>query len=320
MTKIFIAEPLYAEYAADAAAVAQGAELISFDGNAEHIPDIDQADAVAWYWYPHDRLESMARDAVNLKWLHVGSAGVDWIYKSSIRSRKDLILTDSGPAYDIAIPEYVLAWMLASAKRIPQFIDHQRKHEWIDELQGDLHGSTVGIIGLGPIGQGVAACCKALGMHTLGYRRRQLPVDNVDEVLTGPEGLERLVRASDYIVLAAALTEGTRHVLGSDQISMMKPTAWVINVARGALIDQDALSRALQEQRIGGACLDVFTKEPLPADSPLWDMPNVLITPHDSHGGGSALAKRRKDVFIDNLARFVSGEPLKNVVNFEQGY
>ena len=320
MTKIFIAEPLYADYISSASAAAPRAEFVSFDGNADLIPGIAEADVVAWFWYPRERLESMLQSAVNLKWLNVGSAGVDWIYKSGIRSKKDLVLTDSGPAYDIAIPEYVLAWMLAIAKRVPQFLDHQRKHEWIDEIQGDLYGSTVGIIGLGPIGQGVAARCKAFGMKTLGYRRRQLPVDNVDEVLTGPDGLQRLVTASDYIVLAAALTEDTRHILGKDQIDAMKATAWVINIARGALIDQDALTTALQDHRIGGACLDVFAVEPLPQDSPLWDMPNVLITPHDSHGGGAALAQRRKDVFIDNLARFVADKPLKNVVSFEHGY
>ena len=320
MTKIFIAEPLYADYAAEAAIAAPNTEIVSFDGNQDIIPGIEEADAVAWFWYPRHRLETLARTATKLKWLNVGSAGVDWILDSEIKSKKDLILTDSGPAYDIAIPEYVLAWMLTIAKRVPQFLDHQRKHEWIDEIQGDLYGSTLGVIGLGPIGRGVATRCKAFGMRTMGFRRQQKPVDSVDEVLTGPEGLSRLVEESDYIVLAAALTEGTRQVLGKEQIAQLKNTAWVINIARGALIDQEALTIALQERRIGGACLDVFTQEPLPTDSPLWDLPNVLITPHDSHGGGQALAKRRKEVFIDNLRRFAAGEPLENVVSFENGY
>lgn len=320
MTTVFIAEPLFADYASDAAAISPGAEIVSFDGNLDDIPGIGSADAVAWHWYPRNRLETMVAAATNLKWLHVGSAGVDWILQSSIRSKQGLSLTDSGPAYDIAIPEYVLAWMFAIAKRIPQFIAHQRNHEWAGEVQGDLHGSTVGIVGLGPIGRGVASRCKALGMHTLGYRRQNLPVEHIDEVFTGPDGLKQLVAESDYIVFAAALTEGTRQILSKPLIDSMKPTAWVLNIARGALIDQDALTTALQEGRIGGACLDVFVQEPLPKDSPFWDLPNVLITPHDSHGGGKALDLRRKEVYLDNLRRFINGEPLENVVSFEHGY
>jgi len=320
MTNIFIAETLFADYARDAAAVAPGAEIVSFDGNQNAIPGIETADAVAWNWYPRNRLETVVPAATNLKWLHVASAGVDWILKSSIRSKQGLTLTDSGPAYDIAIPEYVIAWMFAIAKRIPQFLAHQRNHEWVREVQGDLHGATVGIVGLGPIGRGVALRAKALGLRTLGYRRQNLPVEHVDEVLTGPEGLKRLVAESDYIVFAAALTDGTRQILSKSLIDSIKPTAWVLNIARGALIDQAALTIALQEGRIGGACLDVFDPEPLPKDSPLWDLPNVLITPHNSHGGGRALALRRKEVYLDNLRRFIHDEPLQNIVSFEHGY
>lgn len=317
--KILIAKPFYDSYLPDIKAIAPDVDFSMIDGSGALPPEIAQAEAIAWWWYGSN-LDRLVQAAPKLRWIHVPSAGVDRLITPAVRSAAGLTLTDSGPAYDIAIPEYVLAWIMAIAKRVPQFLDHQKNREWTDETQGDLHGSTVGIIGLGPIGRGVAWRAKALGMSTLGYRRRQNTVEGVDEVLTGPAGLDRLLAESDYIVLAAALTEATREILGKEQIARIQPTAWVINIARGALIDQGALTKALQEKRIGGACLDVFTTEPLPKDDPLWDLPNVLITPHDAHGGGEALQQRRKELFLDNLKRFVHGEPLQNVVDFEHGY
>ncbi len=144
-------------------------------------------------------------------------------------------------------------------------------------------------------------------MRTLGLRRAHSPVVGVDEVLTGPDGLARLLDESDFVVLAAALTGETRALLGREQIGRMKPTAWLINIARGGLMDELALIAALQAGRIGGACLDVFAQEPLLPDSPLWDMPNVHIAPHNSPGATAPLRERQKMLFLDNLRRFASG-------------
>ncbi len=161
---------------------------------------------------------------------------------------------------------------------------------------------------------------KAFGMRTLGLRRHAAPVAGVDEVLMGSAGLARLLAESDFVVLAAALTGETRALIGAAQFTQMKPTAWLINIARGGLVDEPALVAALQGGQIAGACLDVFAQEPLPPDSPLWDLPNVHLAPHNSSGGGPNLSARQKAIFLDNLGRFARGEVLMNVVDLTRGY
>jgi phosphoglycerate dehydrogenase-like enzyme len=141
----------------------------------------------------------------------------------------------------------------------------------------------------------------------------------VDEVLTSPEGLLQLLSQSHYVVLAAALTQESRALIGAEQIAAMKPSAWIVNIARGALIDETALLEALQGGRIGGACLDVFAQEPLPADHPFWDLPNVYISPHDSPDT-DGLRPRQFGIFASNLAKFIRNEPLDNVVDVTRGY
>ena len=136
----------------------------------------------------------------------------------------------------------------------------------------------------------------------------------------GPDGLRRLLAESDYVVLAAALTGETKALLGPAQISQMKPSAWLINIARGGLADEPALIEALQSKKIAGACLDVFAQEPLPQDSPLWEMPNVHIAPHNSPGWTAGLHERQKALFLSNLRRFASSEPLQSVVDIARGY
>ena len=142
-------------------------------------------------------------------------------------------LTDSGPAFEIAISEFVLAWMLLVARRLPDLMAHQRGRVWQSETQQELWGQTVGIVGLGPIGRGVASRCRAFGMRTLGLRRTPQPVPSVDETLTGEDGLTRLLRESDWVVLASALTAESRSLIGPAQMAQMKPSAWLINIARG---------------------------------------------------------------------------------------
>ena len=142
----------------------------------------------------------------------------------------------------------------------------------------------------------------------------------IDEVLTGGDGLNRLLEASDYVVIAAAATDDTRALIGADQLARMKPASWLINIARGSLIDEPALIETLTAGRIAGACLDVFAQEPLPPDSPLWDLHNVHIAPHNSSGWSPGLRNRQKAIFLDNLRRFAAGEPLENAVDIARGY
>lgn len=278
-------------------------------------------DAVAVLrWVAGKRFSDLVTQGPKVRWLHTASAGVDHVLTPAVRAKAGLTVTDSGPAFEIAISEFVLAWMLMVSRRLPELMAHQRAHHWHSLKQQELWGQTIGIIGLGPIGRGIASRAKAFGMKTLGLRRHAEPVPSVDEVLTGDDGLERLLRESDFVVLAAALTDGTRALLGPAQFAWMQPTAWLINIARGAQVDEAALIAALHSEQIAGACLDVFAKEPLPADSPLWDMPNVHIAPHNSSGWSEGLRARQLALFLDNLKRFVHDEPLAGAVDIQQGY
>lgn len=252
-----------------------------------------------------------------LRWMHTASAGVDHILFPELRD-SDILLTNASGVFDIPIAETVLAYMLAVVKRLPEFLTQQREHRWQKLPLRELRGLTVGIVGLGSIGAEVARLCRAFGMRVLGLRRRPAPSDVADEVLP-PEHLHDLLSRSDFVVIAAPLTEQTQGLIGRAELAAMKPTAWLINISRGAIVDEEALIEALREGRIGGACLDVFAEEPLPAESPLWEMPNVLITPHNSWSSPH-IEEREIELFLENLRRYVAGEPLLNVVDKQAGY
>ncbi len=317
--EVLVPQHLYDELLLPAKEAAPGVTLLPYseDGPAE---DAWQAAEGVLRWVAGKRFAALVADCPQVRWLHTASAGVDHVLTPAVKAKPGIVVTDSGPAFEIAISEFVLAWMLLVARRLPELMARQREHRWESVVQQELHGQTVGIIGLGPIGLGIAARAKAFGMRTLGLRRRELPAENIDEVLTGAEGLQRLLRESDYVVVAAALTGETRALLGAEQLACMKPSAWLINIARGGLVDEPALITALQDSRIAGACLDVFAAEPLPVDSPLWDMPNVHIAPHNSPGWTAGLQERQKALFLSNLGRFSRGEPLENAVDIARGY
>jgi len=318
--KILVPDSIYTELLTPARDAAPDAELLPYREDEEQ-PVVGQAEAVGILrWIAGKGYARLVRDCPNIRWLHTASAGVDHVLTPEVKAKAGLTVTDSGPAFEIAISEFVLAWMLLIARRLGELMTHQREHQWQAVQQQELWGQAVGIIGLGPIGRGVATRAKAFGMKTLGLRRSQAPVEGVDEVLTGENGLRRLLAESDYVVLAAALTGETQTLLGAKQLAGMKTTAWLINIARGGLIDEAALIAALQAGRLGGACLDVFAKEPLPDDSPLWGMPNVHIAPHNSSGWTANLHERQKALFVANLRRFTQGEPLENIVDVARGY
>lgn len=316
---ILVPEHLLDELTGPAREAAPEAELRPY-GEGDATPDgLDQAVAVL-RWVAGKEFARMVHLGPQVRWLHTASAGVDHVLTPNVRAKAGLTLTDSGPAFEIAISEFVLAWMLLIARGLPALMESQRRHKWQSAPQFELHGKTAGIIGLGPIGRGTARLTKAFGMRTLGLRRSSASAEGVDEVLTGPEGLTRLLEESDFVVIAAALTGETRALIGAEQLARMKPAAWLLNIARGGLVDEPALIAALQAEQIGGACLDVFAQEPLPESSPLWDMPNVHIAPHNSSGWGPGLRARQKAIFLDNLGRFARGEALTNVVDITRGY
>jgi phosphoglycerate dehydrogenase-like enzyme len=269
---------------------------------------------------PEGARELLAR-APHLRWFQAASAGVDRLEQSGFPERQ-VVVTNSSGVHPTPIGEYVLMVMLMFAKRAHRFLRAQAERRWIRFLPAELKGSTVGVVGMGRIGTEVARLAKAAGCRVLGMRRsassRRAGEAPADEVLP-PSDLPYLLSESDYVVLAVPLTPETRHLIGPEQLRAMKPAAVLINISRGAVIDEAALVRALKDGWIGGAALDVFEREPLPEDSELWGMENVIVSPHIS-GGTEFYFQRAVPIFCENLRRYLDGRPLMNVVDPERGY
>jgi D-2-hydroxyacid dehydrogenase (NADP+) len=249
-------------------------------------------------------------EAGGLRWLHTFSAGVDHpIFKSFI-DRGVRVTTSSG-ASALPIAQTVLMYLFALTRDLPAWSRAQEEHRWAPHRSLDLDGLTVGIVGMGPIGLEVARLTAALGMRPIGMRRT-VKGDEPCETWT-LNRLHELAGAVDALVIAIPLTPETRGLVDASVLAAMRPGAFFVNVGRGEVVDEPALVDALESGRLGGAGLDVFAVEPLPADSPLWDLPNVIVTPHSS-GGTAGTERRAADIFVDNLARYARGRPLRNEV------
>ena len=256
-----------------------------------------------------------------LKWIHSWAAGVDTDPLELLKER-NIILTNSSGVHGFPISEAVFAMMLALTRKLHIYIRRQFNKEWKHEGgYPEMHGKTVGILGVGNIGLEVAKLAKAFGMTVLGYRRSGLPADWVDTMFEyGEEGLNELLKRSDYVVNTLPLTMETYKVMGREQFDIMKPSAFYINIGRGGTTDEEALINALRDGKIAGAGLDVFETEPLPSDSPLWEMENVIITPHVS-GRTEHYAQRVMEIFMSNFRDYLSGKlPQKNRVDLDRGY
>jgi phosphoglycerate dehydrogenase-like enzyme len=266
------------------------------------------------------RLPREALDrAVRLRWVQVMGAGVENLTLDDYRR---LTLTNASGAAAVPMAEYAISLMLLFAKGFPHLIRRQLAGEWDSQARPfEIAGATCGIIGLGAVGREVARLSRALGMHVVATRR-SITAPTADAlgcaVLPSAE-LPALLERSDYVVVTVPLTTETRGLVGARELAMMKPAAVLINLARGPVIDERALIVALQAGEIAGAGLDVFEREPLPADSPLWNMANVVITPHYSYDSPQ-YHERRLDLFCDNLRRYLAGAPLRNVVDVDHGY
>jgi phosphoglycerate dehydrogenase-like enzyme len=247
----------------------------------------------------------------SLLWVQSGNAGVeDPAYYDLLK--RGVRLTNAAGIHAEPIAHYVVMQMLNRIKRARAHLELQAAHRWEAAGGGELTGLTVGIVGFGGIGRAVARLAKAFGMRVVGSKRTPVEDPALDR-LYAPEQLNELLAESDFVVIAAPLTEQTRGMIGRQALERMKPRAMLINVARGGLVDEEALVDALRRKRIGGAALDVTAVEPLPETSPLWDLPNCVITAHDS--GFSPLSLQRAlNLFVDNLGRFRKGEPLLNEI------
>ena len=290
------------------------------EGYGDFTRDFDallaEADVIYGLRLPRNMLERCPR----LKWVQVTSAGVDRYLSRAFR-RSTVVLTNASGIHATPIGEFVLGQMLMFVKGTPLCFELKQRKEWRRYRSGVLRGKTVGIVGLGSIGREVARLSRAFGMEVLAIRRstpRAARARNVDRLLPR-EQLPRLLAESDFVVIALPHTRETDGLIGEKELAMMKSTACIINIGRGRIIDEDALVRALSENRIAGAGLDVFATEPLPPDSRLWDLPNVLFSPHVS-GDMEDYDRQATQLFCDNLRRYLEGKRLFNVVGKRRGY
>ncbi len=247
-----------------------------------------------------------------LRWIHSTGAGIESFVSRALAER-GIVVTNSSGIYAPAMVEYTLFGLVAIARGLRRLVAEQDERRWNHEAVSgsELFGKRLGIVGYGSTGRYLARICKALGMEVWATRRTPIVTagEPLDRLLP-PEGLHELLAASDYVVITASLNSTTRHLLGEEEFRALKPGAGLVNVARGGLIDQEALLTALAEGRLRGAVLDVVEAEPLPPESPLWEHPNVLVTPHISGGSPEGWA-RSIDLFCRNLPLFLAGEPAR---------
>lgn len=274
------------------------------------------------YGIPRELLEAAGG---GLRWVHSGSAGVGGSLHEAMRA-SGVVFTNSAGVHAEPIADTVLAMVLHFARGLDFAVRLQAEARWD---QGpfvaagapvrELAECTLGVLGLGGIGAAVARRGVALGMRVVAFRRSGRPGPEGVEVAGGEGALERVLPGLDYLVVTVPQTEATRGMIGAREIALLPERAVVINVARGAVVDEGALAEALRSGRLRGAGLDVFAVEPLPAASPLWGLPNVLVTPHVS-GTSHRFWRRQTDLVVGNLRRYLAGEPLLNTVDKQAGY
>ncbi len=293
-----------------------------------HLPDYKRVDeeivdaevVVSWSIRP-----AQITSAKKLRWIHSTATAIHQLMFPELVN-SDIVLTNARDVHGPVVAEHVIALMFALAKKIPDAVRFQQGHEWAQQRMFDerprvreIAGATVGLIGMGAIGRAVATSAKALGMRVIAMREHPEKGTYGAAEIFGPEQVDEIFRQADYIVLAAPVTDATKAIANADRLALMKPDASLINVGRGQLVDEAALTSALRNSKIGGAALDVFRKEPIAPDSPLWDAPNLLITPHTA-----ALTdkqwERHYALFSENLRRYLNGQPLLAVVDKQKGY
>jgi phosphoglycerate dehydrogenase-like enzyme len=288
---------------------------IPFGANAGELASAaGDADAMlAWVW-ERGEAEAIFAKVKKLRWMHLRWAGLDnFLFPALIES--DVILTNSRGVYSQSLGEFVIAGALFFAKDMRRLLRAQAEHKWEPFTMQELRGATMGIVGFGDIGRACASRGQALGMRVLAMRRN--PDREKGEF--GPDGLIDMIRQCDYVVASAPLTPETRGMIGVREIAAMKPTAVLMNVGRGPVIDEAALIPALEQKRIRGAALDVFTHEPLPPEHPYFTFDNVLLSPHCADNTPT-WNEEAMSFFLGNFDRFARGAALLNVVDKHAGY
>lgn len=279
-----------------------------------HLDEVEIAAAS----FPHD----WVLRAPNLRWYQQWGAGADWLMKNPEAAAADFILTNASGVHSICISEHILSFMLAFARGLPQSFAVKKARDWKTGQATptfELAGKVMLLIGVGAIGLRTAQIASALGIRVWGVRRNPKNSADCIERMVGPDNFEDLLPEADFVVLTIPETAETHHMINAQVFEKMKPSAYIINIGRGGTIDEAAMIEALRSGKIAGAGLDVFEQEPLPEDSPLWGMDNVIITAHYS-GRTPKYNERAMQIFIDNLERYLNQQPLKNVVDKKLGY
>lgn len=285
-----------------------------------------------------NRILPTVEQAPHLRWIQFHWAGVDHALSAPILKKSDLVITSLSGASVSQMAEFAVMMMLALGHHLPALSQHQRQAEWPSQRWErfnplELRDSTVGIVGYGSIGRQVARLLQAFGARILAAKRDAMhPEDTgyIPEGLGDPGGdlvyrlypfqaLKSMFKECDYVLVCAPLTATTRSMINTEALSALKPSAYLVDISRGGVVDHTALVAALRDRKIAGAALDVFPEEPLPADSPLWKLPNVILTPHIS-GYSPRYDERALALFSENLNRYLAGLPLYNRINLEQGY
>jgi phosphoglycerate dehydrogenase-like enzyme len=284
--------------------VAAGATLAEA---AVHVADAE----ILYAWnFPRELLPKATR----LRWVQNMGAGVERFLVPELPTR--VKLTRVAGIFGPWMAEYVLGWCLWSTQRTELFRARQRERRWQPTDPLRLHGSTMCVVGLGDIGRIVARAARAFGMRVTAVSQRGRKVADAGRVYRIRD-LRKALGEADFVVLTVPLTPATRHLIGAAELAAMKPSAWLLNIARGPIVDEAALAGALNAKRIAGAVLDVFDEEPLPAAHPLWTFDNVVITPHIS---GPSTVDEIAPIFNDNLRRYLAGRPLRFAVDRRRGY
>jgi D-2-hydroxyacid dehydrogenase (NADP+) len=273
---------------------------------------------IAAGWFPNN----LVGRAPRLRWFQQWGAGADWLLRHPEAIDRDFVLTNTSGIHAIPISEQIIGMLLMFARGLHRAVRAQARQQWWRAQPTDLFelaGKTMLLVGVGAIGARTAMLANALGMFVEGIRRDpSRAVDGVAAMYEPDQLRERLAHA-DVVVLTVPLSQATRALIGAAELRAMKPTAYLVNIGRGGTVDEAALVRALEEQWIAGAALDVFAEEPLPASSPLWAIENAIITGHYA-GSTPKYNERAMAIFLDNLRRYRSGEPLRNVVDKQAGY
>lgn len=295
------------------------ATVVRVDSEGNFDGDTTDAEVyLSWFRLKVATLHKVLAASPALRWHHAPNAGVDRFLTPTYLER-DLILTNGAGIHAIPIAEFVIAYILAHAKHLSQLYALQVEHYWKRNFAiQELKDATLLIIGAGGIGQEIAIRAKAFGMRIFGSRRRPESLPHFDRVV-GADEWRSLLPEADYAVIATPLTPETKGSIDEVALRLMRPHAYLINIARGAIVDEPALLKALNEGWIAGAALDTLFTEPLPPDSPFWSLPNVFVTPHCS-AHSPRVVERSLALFLDNLQRYRSGIALRNVVDKQAGY